>query len=158
MPAALAPPAEIIPLLLMPPENVETGPPDSVGPTKMPLPPTSIVALLLMPPPNVETLVTVMPAPLLLFVIVPELRMPPTMVAPFTRIPFFEERSTTPLLVNPPTSVALLLIRIPVAVALTVPVLMTLPPTLTFGVATLTAVKVLLGMIALPGVVVMSKV
>ena len=84
--------------------------------------------------------------------------MPPTMVAPFTSIPFFEDRSTTPLLVNPPTSVALLLIRIPVAVALTVPVLMTLPPTLTFGVGTLTAVKVLLGMIALPGVVVMSKV
>src|SRR5579872_2513124 len=100
MPAALAPPAEITPLLLMPPVNVETGPPDGVMPTKIPSPPTSIVALLLIPPPNVETLVTVIPAPLLLFVIVPELLMPPTMVAPFTRIPFFEERPTTPLLVR----------------------------------------------------------
>ena len=123
--------AEITPLLLMPPVNVETGPPDGVMPTKIPLPPTSIVALLLIPPPNVETLVTVIPAPLLPFVIVPELLMPPTMVAPFTRIPLFEEKPTTPLLVRPPTSVASLLIRMPVAVALTVPVLMTLPLTLT---------------------------
>lgn len=112
----LIPPPEIVPLLTMPPENVESAAldetPMALAPTKMPLPVVEILPVFVIPPEKAESVTDDLEAAL----------------AP-TKMPL-PPAETLPLLTMPPETVALLVTKMPLpAVGATIlPALNIVPP------------------------------